>query len=53
MKIGIIADIHSNYFALRTVLDFLEDKIDALICAGDFVGYGPQPKECIEAFEDY
>lgn len=53
MKIGIIADIHSNYFALRTVLDFLEDKIDALICAGDFVGYGPQPKECIEAFEDF
>ena len=53
MKIGVIADIHSNYFALRTVFDFLEDKIDALICAGDFVGYGPQPQECIEAFEDF
>lgn len=53
MKIGIISDIHSNYFALKTVLDFLEDKIDVLICGGDFVGYGPQPQECIEAFEDY
>jgi putative phosphoesterase len=53
MKIGIISDIHSNYHALKTVLNFLEDKIDVLICGGDFVGYGPQPQECIEAFADF
>ena len=34
-------------------LDLLEDRIDVLICGGDFVGYGRQPQECMEAFEDY
>ncbi|MFX0015811.1 MAG: metallophosphoesterase family protein [Promethearchaeota archaeon] len=53
MKLGVIADIHSNKFALQTVLEYLEDKIDALICAGDFVGYGPQPQECIKIFKDF
>ena len=53
MKIGIISDIHSNYFALKTVFEFLEGKIDTLVCAGDFVGYGPQPQECINTFLDY
>ncbi|MFX0125490.1 MAG: metallophosphoesterase family protein [Candidatus Hodarchaeota archaeon] len=53
MKIGVISDIHSNYHALKTVLKFFEGKIDNLICLGDFVGYGPQPQECINAFLDY
>jgi predicted phosphodiesterase len=52
-KIGCIADIHSNYSALKVVLEFLEGKIDILICAGDFVGYGPQPVECLNALLDY
>ncbi|UCG89936.1 MAG: metallophosphoesterase family protein [Candidatus Heimdallarchaeota archaeon] len=54
MKIGIISDIHSNYYALKTVIAFLEGQhIDVLICAGDFVGYGPQPKECVNFFLYY
>ncbi len=53
VTVGIISDIHSNYFALEVVLEFLNDKIDALICAGDFVGYGFQPTECLEAMMDY
>ena len=52
-KIGCIADIHSNYSALQVVLEFLEGKIDILICAGDFVGYGPQPTECLNSLLDY
>ncbi len=53
VSVGIISDIHSNFFALEIVLEYLRDKIDALICAGDFVGYGFQPKECLEAIMDY
>lgn len=52
MKIGIISDIHSNFFALKKAIEYLleNESIDKLICAGDFVGYGPQPKECIKYF---
>ncbi|MHA2303964.1 MAG: metallophosphoesterase family protein [Candidatus Hodarchaeales archaeon] len=53
MKYGIISDIHSNFFALQAGLEFLEGKIDVLLFVGDVVGYGPQPKECIEALVDY
>lgn len=53
MRIGLISDIHSNYIALQTTLDFLKGKIDVLLCSGDFVGYGPSPKECIEALIDF
>ncbi|MFX1285508.1 MAG: metallophosphoesterase family protein [Promethearchaeota archaeon] len=53
MKIGVISDIHSNFYALKTVLRFLKGKIDSLICTGDFVGYGPQPQESIKSFLDY
>ena len=49
MRYGIIADIHSNLEALRSVLKALEDKaIDKYICVGDVVGYGADPKECLQ-----
>jgi len=47
MKLGILADIHSNLEALRCVLGALKD-IDGYLCPGDIVGYGPNPNECIE-----
>jgi predicted phosphodiesterase len=53
MNIGIISDIHSNFFALNSVLESLSNKIDLLICAGDFVGYGPQPIECLNSLMDF
>jgi predicted phosphodiesterase len=53
MKIGVISDIHSNYYALKRVMEFLDGKIDNLICTGDFVGYGPQPRSSINVFLDY
>jgi len=47
-RYGIIADIHSNLAALRAVLDALErEKVAAIICLGDLVGYGPSPHEVI------
>ncbi|MCM8804165.1 MAG: metallophosphatase family protein [Candidatus Omnitrophica bacterium] len=49
MKIGIISDIHSNLESFKTSLNYLKkNKIDKLIIIGDIIGYGPDPKECIE-----
>ncbi len=48
-KIGIISDIHANLPALEAVLEFLDNENpDYWVCLGDIVGYGPNPKECIE-----
>lgn len=46
----VLADIHSNEPALRAVLDDASHRgpYDGKLCAGDVVGYGPNPNECIE-----
>ncbi len=49
MKIGIISDIHGNLAALQAVLNaFEKEKCVKILCAGDIVGYGPSPRECLE-----
>lgn len=48
MRIGIISDIHSNMEALNAVLERLKGEVDEIICLGDIVGYGPNPKECCD-----
>jgi predicted phosphodiesterase len=49
MLYGIFADIHSNLEALESVMLFFKDhKVDRYICAGDVVGYGPNPNECVD-----
>lgn len=47
MKIGVIADVHSNLAALQAVLKDMP-RVDELICVGDLVGYGAQPNEVVE-----
>lgn len=48
MRYGILADIHSNLEALETVLGALErERPDRILCAGDLVGYGPDPAACL------
>jgi len=50
MKIGLVSDIHSNWEALKVVLDRLEEeKVDKLFCSGDIIGYGPDPNKCVNA----
>ncbi|MHC4885334.1 MAG: metallophosphoesterase family protein, partial [Planctomycetota bacterium] len=45
---ALVSDIHGNLEALTQVLkDIEEKKPDDIICLGDTVGYGPQPKECL------
>lgn len=48
MLVGVISDIHANRVALEAVLADMPD-VDALVCAGDVVGYNPWPAECVDA----
>ncbi|MHC4592005.1 MAG: metallophosphoesterase family protein, partial [Planctomycetota bacterium] len=45
--IAVVSDIHSNLEALRAVLAQVRDA-ETVYCAGDVVGYGPNPNECCE-----
>jgi predicted phosphodiesterase len=50
VRLALLADVHGNLEALRTVLrDLARSAPDArLVCAGDVVGYGPEPEACLE-----
>ena len=49
MKIAVISDIHSNVYALESVLKDIENKeVDLIACTGDLVGYGTRPNEVID-----
>jgi putative phosphoesterase len=47
LRLLVLSDIHSNLVALQAVLGDAGD-FDGALCAGDIVGYGPSPTECIE-----
>ena len=50
MLCGVFADVHSNLEALEVVLDFFHaSRVEAHLCCGDLVGYGPNPNECVES----
>jgi predicted phosphodiesterase len=52
MRYAILADVHGNLPALEAILVALQQRrIDQYICAGDVVGYGPNPVECIGRIE--
>jgi len=45
---AVISDIHSNLEALTAVLaDIKKRGIKTIYCLGDVIGYGPNPKECL------
>ena len=49
MRYAVIADIHGNLEALQVVLaDIKEQKCTHVVCLGDVVGYGANPKECLD-----
>ena len=46
---AIISDIHSNLEALQAVLaDIKSHDVGEIYCLGDVVGYGPNPRECVD-----
>ena len=48
MRLGLLSDVHGNLHALRVAIAALADAgTDRFVVAGDIVGYGPHPNECI------
>jgi predicted phosphodiesterase len=48
-RVAVISDIHGNLQALLAVLGALDElAVDEVVCLGDIVGYGPNPRECLE-----
>jgi predicted phosphodiesterase len=46
---ALISDIHGNLEALEAVLAHIETQsVEEIYCLGDIVGYGPNPRECID-----
>jgi len=46
---ALISDIHGNLEALEVVLaDIKAQGITEIFCLGDIIGYGPNPRECID-----
>jgi predicted phosphodiesterase len=46
---ALISDIHGNLEALEVVLDDIKAQgIAEIFCLGDIIGYGPNPRECID-----
>ena len=53
MKYAVIADIHANWEAFQVVLhDAKEQKCTHYCCVGDVVGYGADPKDCLDVVRD-
>ncbi len=49
MKRALISDIHANLEAFEAVLaDIRQQEISEIYCLGDIVGYGPNPRECVD-----
>jgi diadenosine tetraphosphatase ApaH/serine/threonine PP2A family protein phosphatase len=52
--IAILSDIHGNLEALQTVLDDVEQSgAEGIYCLGDVVGYGPNPRECLDLAQTF
>jgi len=51
--IALISDIHSNLAALEAVMeDIAARNIERVLCLGDIVGYGPNPRECVDLLRE-
>ncbi len=50
-RIIIFGDLHANWEALLA-LQQAEPRPEVLLCLGDIVGYGPDPKLCLDSIRD-
>jgi len=49
VKRALISDIHGNLEGLQAVLADIQSRgITQVYCLGDIIGYGPNPRECID-----
>ena len=52
--IALVSDIHGNLEALEAVLaDIAAKKIETVFCLGDVIGYGPDPRACLDRSMDF
>ncbi len=51
MQVGLVSDIHGNRVALEAVLADMPS-VDALVCAGDIVGYNPWHGSCVDTMRE-
>ena len=50
---AVISDIHSNLEALTAVLADIEQRgATQIVCLGDVIGYGPNPRECLDLIRE-
>jgi diadenosine tetraphosphatase ApaH/serine/threonine PP2A family protein phosphatase len=53
VRYAILGDVHSNLEALEAVLAALQrERIDHYVCVGDVVGYGADPKACLDRIRE-
>jgi len=54
MQLALLADVHGNLEALDAVLRDVDQRASdaTIVCAGDVVGYGPEPDACIGRLRD-
>ena len=53
MKIAVFSDVHSNFEALKAVLEDIKlYNPDKILCLGDLVGYGASPNEVVELIRE-
>ncbi len=49
VKLAVVSDIHANLAAFESVLESIRKAgIETVYCLGDIIGYGPDPRACIE-----
>lgn len=52
MKYAIVSDIHGNLEALTSVLADIDRRgVDSIHCLGDVIGYGSDPRACLDLVE--
>jgi predicted phosphodiesterase len=53
MRVALLADIHGNALALDVVLaELARDAVDQIVCLGDVVEGGPQPRQALSRLRD-
>jgi len=53
-EVALVSDIHANLEAFSTVLaDIRKRGVREILCLGDIVGYGPDPRECLDLCHEF
>jgi hypothetical protein len=48
VKVAVFSDVHGNLIALQRFVEATAGRVDAYLCLGDVVNYGPWSDECVD-----